>query len=45
MKQMNEAGINQRLAQLLYHAASGTVGWGLRLRPVGMWTIGIWTVG
>jgi hypothetical protein len=44
MKQMNEAGVNQRLGQLLYHAASGTVGWGLRLRPVGRWTIGIWTV-
>ena len=35
LKRANEAGVNQRLAQSLYGAASGTVGWGLPVTPCG----------
>ena len=37
LKGANEAGVNRRLTQLLYRAASGIVGWGFRLRFVGRW--------
>ncbi|MBU6479454.1 MAG: hypothetical protein KGS09_02770 [Nitrospirae bacterium] len=30
-KRANEASVNQSLAQSLYRAASGTIGWGLQL--------------
>ena len=35
LKRANEAGINQRRAQSLHRAASGTVGWGLPVVPCG----------